>query len=100
MEKLRGLAGMRGKVRVRDNYLWDDVTDRIEKLYLDLVSNGAMESISARPVAAESKVAQCPGPYAGSNRAVKCRRNGAWYNRLNPRIELRFFQTSRITSTT
>jgi glycosyltransferase involved in cell wall biosynthesis len=56
-EKLRGLAGMRGKVRVRDNYLWDNVTDRIEKLYLDLVSNGAMESISARRVAAESKVA-------------------------------------------
>ena len=56
-EKLRALAGVRGKVRARDNYLWDNVTDRIEKLYRDLISNGAIEALSARRVAAESKIA-------------------------------------------
>jgi hypothetical protein len=56
-EKLRALAGVRGKVRARDNYLWDNVTDRIEKLYRDLVSNSAMEAVYARRVAAESKIA-------------------------------------------
>jgi glycosyltransferase involved in cell wall biosynthesis len=55
--KIRALAGMRGKLRVRENYLWDAVTDRIEKLSLDLVSNGAIEATSARRVVAGSKAA-------------------------------------------
>jgi glycosyltransferase involved in cell wall biosynthesis len=55
--KIRALAGMRGKLRVRENYLWDAVTDRIEKLYLDLVINCRTEGILARRVAARSEAA-------------------------------------------
>jgi glycosyltransferase involved in cell wall biosynthesis len=56
-EKLRELAGMRGKVRTHENYLWDNVTDRIERIYGDVVSDGTIEAISAHRVAAGRKIA-------------------------------------------
>lgn len=56
-EKLRGHAGMRGKVRARENYLWDNVTDRIERVYIDLVRGGATEAIAEGRLAAENKAA-------------------------------------------
>jgi glycosyltransferase involved in cell wall biosynthesis len=49
---LRALSGIRGKQRVRENYLWDDVTERIEKVYRDLNGGGAIETASVTRIAA------------------------------------------------
>jgi glycosyltransferase involved in cell wall biosynthesis len=50
---LRALSGTRGKQRVRNNYLWDDVTERIERVYRDLIGGEAVETASVTRVAAE-----------------------------------------------
>jgi glycosyltransferase involved in cell wall biosynthesis len=51
-DTLRALSGIRGKQRVRENYLWDDVTERIEKVYRDLNGEGAVETASVTRIAA------------------------------------------------
>lgn len=52
-DTLRTSSGIRGKQRVRENYLWDDVTERIERVYRDLNGGGAVETASVTRVAAE-----------------------------------------------
>jgi len=55
--RLRALSGVRGKQRARENYLWDDVTERMEKVYRGLNGGAAVEAGSVPRVAAGTKIA-------------------------------------------
>ena len=49
---LRARVGEKGRVRVRDNYLWDEVALRVEETYLELTSRAAGKRLVSRTAAA------------------------------------------------